>query len=143
MNIDNYKHKITEIVRFHEVDMLGVCNNAVYFNFFEDARIKYLQDLSKKYNFSEFLVKESFVIMAHNEIDYINSSYLDDELTVHTKINKVSKSSFSFEHFIYRASDNKDIAKGGGVLVHINKVTKESQPLPEEFHRAVLDFEGV
>jgi acyl-CoA thioester hydrolase len=143
MNIDNFKHKITEIVRFHEVDMLGVCNNAVYFNFFEDARIKYLQDLSKKYNFSEFLVKESFVIMAHNEIDYINSSYLDDELTVHTKINKVSKSSFSFEHFIYRASDNKDIAKGGGVLVHINKVTKESQPLPEEFHRAVLDFEGV
>ncbi len=143
MNIDNFKHKITEIVRFHEVDMLGVCNNAVYFNFFEDARIKYLQDLSKKYNFSEFLVKESFVIMAHNEIDYINSSYLDDELTVYTKINKVSKSSFSFEHFIYRASDNKDIAKGGGVLVHINKVTKESQPLPEEFHRAVLDFEGV
>jgi acyl-CoA thioester hydrolase len=143
MNIDNYKHKITEIVRFHEVDMLGVCNNAVYFNFFEDARIKYLQDLSKKYDFSEFLVKESFVIMAHNEIDYINSSYLDDELTVHTKINKVSKSSFSFEHFIYRASDNKDIAKGGGVLVHINKVTKESQPLPEEFHIAVLDFEGV
>jgi acyl-CoA thioester hydrolase len=143
MNIDNFKHKITEIVRFHEVDMLGVCNNAVYFNFFEDARIKYLQDLSKKYNFSEFLVKESFVILAHNEIDYINSSYLDDELTVHTKINKVSKSSFSFEHFIYRASDNKDIAKGGGVLVHINKVTKESQPLPEEFHRAVLDFEGV
>ncbi len=81
--------------------------------------------------------------MAHNEIDYINSSHLDDELTVLTKIDKISKSSFSFEHFIFRASDNKDIAKGGGVLVHINKVTKESQPLPEEFHKAVLDFEGV
>lgn len=143
MDINSFKHKITEIVKFHEVDMLGVCNNAVYFNYFEDARIKYLQELSKKYKFTEFLVDDSFVIMAHNEIDYINSSYLDDELTVFTKISKVSKSSFSFEHFIHRSSDNKDIAKGGGVLVHINKVTKESQPLPEEFHRAVLDFEGV
>ena len=140
---DKFKHNIKETVRFHEVDMLSVCNNAVYFNYFEDARIKYLQDLSKKYNFTEFLVDDSFVIMAHNEIDYINSSHLDDELTVYTRIAKVSKSSFSFEHFIYRESDMKDIAKGGGVLVHINKVSKESQPLPEEFHKAVLDFEGV
>jgi acyl-CoA thioester hydrolase len=114
MDINSFKHKITEIVKFHEVDMLGVCNNAVYFNYFEDARIKYLQDLNKKYNFTEFLVNESFVIMAHNEIDYINSSYLDDELTVFTKISKVSKSSFSFEHFIHRSIDNKDVAKGGG-----------------------------
>ena len=143
MDINSFKHKITEVVKFHEVDMLGVCNNAVYFNYFEDARLKYLQDLNNKYNFTEFLVNDSFVIMAHNEIDYINSAHLDDELTVYTKINKISKSSFSFEHFIYRVSDNKDIAKGGGVLVHINKVTKESQPLPDEFHRAVLDFEGV
>ena len=47
MDISNYKHKIIEVVKFHEVDMLGVCNNAVYFNYFEDARIKYIQDLKR------------------------------------------------------------------------------------------------
>jgi acyl-CoA thioester hydrolase len=140
---EKYNHLIKETVRFHEVDMLGVCNNAVYFNYFEDARIKYLQNLGAKYNFKEFLCGDSFVIMAHNEIDYLNSSHLDDELTIYSKIAKVSKSSFSFEHFIYRERDQKEIAKGGGVLVHINRVTKKSQPLPEEFHKAVLDFEGV
>lgn len=143
MNESNYKHKIKEVVKFHEVDMLGICNNAVYFNYFEDARIKYLQNLSLKYSFKEFLVGNSFVIMAHNEIDYIESSHLDDELNVYTKISKVSKSSFSFEHYVQRESDKADIAKGGGVLVHIDRVTKKSQPLPEEFHKAVLDFEGV
>lgn len=140
---EKYKHCIKETVRFHEVDMLGVCNNAVYFNYFEDARIKYLQDLGKKYEFKEFLIGNSFVIMAHNEIDYLNSAHLDDELNVYTKIEKVSKSSFSFAHYIERENDNKEIAKGGGVLVHIDRVTKKSQPLPEEFHRAVLEFEGV
>ena len=143
MSITKFKHKITEVVKFHEVDMLSVCNNAVYFNYFEDARIKYLQNLGKIYTFKEFMVENSFVIMAHNEIDYINSAHLDDELTVYTRVLKVSKSSFSFEHFIFREIDKKNIAKGGGVLVHINKVTNKSQPLPEEFHRAVLDFEGV
>lgn len=143
MDVSNYKHKIKEVVKFHEVDMLGICNNAVYFNYFEDARIKYLQNLSAKYLFKEFLVGNSFVIMAHNEIDYIESSHLDDELYVYTKISKVSKSSFSFEHYVQRKGDKADIAKGGGVLVHIDRVTKKSQPLPEEFHKAVLDFEGV
>ncbi len=143
MNKSKFKHKITEVVKFHEVDMLGVCNNAVYFNYFEDARIKYLQNLAEKYSFKEFLVNNSFVIMAHNEIDYLNSSHLDDELTVYTRIEKVSKSSFSFEHFIHRKIDETEIAKGGGILVHIDKVTKKSQLLPEEFHLAVLDFEGV
>jgi acyl-CoA thioester hydrolase len=143
MDTSKFQHKITEIVKFHEVDMLGVCNNAVYFNYFEDARIKYLQNLAKNYSFQEFLVGNSFVIMAHNEIDYIKSSHLDDELTVYTKIAKVSKSSFSFEHYIVRESDQTEIAKGGGILVHIDKGTKKSQLLPEEFHLAVLDFEGV
>jgi len=136
-----FGHQISETVKFHEVDMLGVCNNAVYFNYFEDARIKYLQDLSKRYQFKEFLVGNSFFIVVHNEIDYLNSAHLDDELNVFTRISKVSKRSFSFDHYIERANDTVEIANGGGVVVHINKVTKESITLPEEFHLAVLDFE--
>jgi len=143
MEKTNYKHKIIEVVKFHEVDMLGVCNNAVYFNYFEDARIKYLQDLSNKYAFNKFLNGDSFVIMAHNEIDYLNSAHLDDELDVYSKIAKVSKSSFSFDHYIKRNSDSKDIARGAGILVHINKTTKESQLLPDEFHHAVINYEGT
>ena len=143
MNVEKYKHQIKEKVKFHEVDLLGVVNNAVYFNYFEDARISYLKNLSIKYQFKEFLVGESFFIMVHNEIDYLKSAHLDDNLIVYTKIGKVSKSSFSFEHLILRENDNVEIAKGGGVVVHINKLKKISLPLPEEFHIAVLDFEGV
>lgn len=141
MKKEKYNHQILEVVKFHEVDMLGVCNNAVYFNYFEDARIKYLQDLSSKYRFKEFLVGDSFFIMVHNEIDYLKSAHLDDNLKVYTKVDKVSKSSFSFDHLIIRENDKAYIAKGAGVVVHINKVTKKSMPLPEEFHKAVLDFE--
>jgi acyl-CoA thioester hydrolase len=131
-----------ETVKFHEVDMLGVCNNAVYFNYFEDARIKYVQDIVKNYNLKNFLNWDSFFIMVHNECDYMEPALLDDELKIYTKIDYIKNSSFGFRHLVVKKNSNKIIAKGGGAVVHINKNTKHSIPLPHEFYEAVKEFEG-
>lgn len=141
MEKDNYKHSTIEVVRFHEVDMLGVCNNAVYFNYFEDARIKYVQDLIKNYSLKEIMTGDSYFIMAHNEADYIEPALLEDELLVYTRIKFVKNSSFGFRHLIEKKSSGKIITKGGGVFVHINKKTKAPLLLPKEFYEAVKDFE--
>ena len=66
-DIKNFNHKIVEVVKFHEVDLMGICNNAVYFNYFEDARVKYLQDLKKNYRLLEIMEGDSFFItIMHN-----------------------------------------------------------------------------
>ena len=137
----SFKHKITEVVKFHEVDMLGVCNNAVYFNYFEDARIKYLQDLKKNYHLSEIMKDDSFFIMAHNYCDYLMPAKLDDELEVLTKVKSIKNSSFEFEHIILNQNTEDIISKGGGILVHINVKSKKSMHLPDEFYKAIQDFE--
>ena len=36
-----FKHIYIVKVRFNEVDMLSILNNAVYFNYFEQARIPF------------------------------------------------------------------------------------------------------
>lgn len=141
MEIKNYNHKIEEIVKFHEIDILGVCNNAIYFNYFEDARIKYVQELSAKYKFKEFLVGNSFFIMAHNECDYIEPALFDEKLNIYTRIGFVKNSSFGFNHLVENDADKRLIAKGTGIVVHINKETKKPYPLPKEFYEAVTDFE--
>lgn len=142
MEKPNYKHKIKEVVRFHEVDLMGVCNNAVYFNYFEDARLKYLQELKLNYKFKEILEGDSFFIMAHNEADYIEPAQLDDELIVYTRINFIKNSSFGFRHIIENVKTKRIICRGGGVFVHINLKTKKSIPLPDEFFEAALDFDS-
>ncbi len=142
MEKSNFKHSIIETVRFHEVDLLGVCNNAVYFNYFEDARIKYMQELKKNYNLKEVLEGYSFFIMVHNECDYIEPALLDDELIVYTKIDFIKISSFGFKHFIEKKSSQNIITKGSGVVVHIDKRSNKSIPLPEEFYKAVKDYES-
>lgn len=143
MDISLFNHNIIEIVKFHEVDMLGVCNNAVYFNYFEDARIKYIQDLKRNYSLKECLEGNSFFIMAHNECDYIEPARLDDELCIYTRIDFIRNSSFGFQHLVENAAAKKIIAKGGGVIVHINKFTQKSLPLPEEFYKAVQYYESA
>lgn len=141
METRKYKHIIKEEVKFHEVDLLGICNNAVYFNYFEDARVKYVQEIKNIYKLKELLEDSSFFIMAHNECDYIEPAKFEDELNVYTKIDFLKKSSFGLSHLVENAKTKKIIAKGGGVLVHINFNTKKSVPLPEEFYKAVKDYE--
>jgi acyl-CoA thioester hydrolase len=79
--------------------------------------------------------------MVRNECDYMESAHLDDELKVYTKIDYIKNSSFGFRHLVVKESSNKIIAKGGGTVVHINKNTKLSIPLPQEFYDAVKEFE--
>jgi acyl-CoA thioester hydrolase len=141
LDIASYNHTIDEKVKFHEVDMMGVVNNAVYLNYFEDARVKYLQDIKSKYNLSEIMENDSFFIMAHNEVDYLIPALFDDELIVYTKIEWIKNTSFGFKHIVKNKITNSIIATGGGILVHIKLSTKEKQNLPVSFVSAIQDFE--
>lgn len=137
----SYKHKIVEKVKFHEVDMMNVVNNAVYFNYFEDARVRYLQDLKEQYQLREIMEGDSFFIMARNEIDYHSPASFDDELSVHSKIEWIKNTSFGFKHVIINNQTDQIIAIGSGVMVHIKLSTKEKQQLPESFIKAIQDYE--
>jgi acyl-CoA thioester hydrolase len=141
MNIENYNHKIDESVKFHEVDLMGICNNAVYFSYFEDARIKYLQNLKNSYQLTEIMEKDSFFIMAHNECDYMEPALFDDDLIVYTRIDFIKNTSFGFRHIVENVKTKHIHARGGGVFVHINKRSKTPLPLPEEFYYAVKQYE--
>jgi len=135
-----FNHRIEQQVKFHEVDLLGVCNNAVYFNYFEDARLDYITSLIEKYRLPMF-EDELFFIMVHNNCDYFQSAHLNDKLLIHTRISFVKKSSFGFEHLVELKDTEEIIAQGGGVVVHYHKKQKSAVPLPEEFYSALRDFE--
>lgn len=141
MDYKNYKSKIYQTVKFHEVDLMGIVNNAVYFNYFEDARMSYLEKLNDKYNLSYLLDNGSYFIMAHNEIDYLSPAEYNDQLVIYTKLEWIKNTSISFKHTIVNAKNEKIIASGAGVMVHIELSTKQKQKLPQPFISAIKDFE--
>ena len=139
-NISNFHHFYKLKVRLYEVDILQIVNNAVYFNYFEQARIQYAKDaglLPVENIFSE----ESLYYMVHNEINYLKPSFFDDELNIYTRISYIKHSSFGFEHIVENSKSKRIIAEGGGVSVHVNPVSKKSSLISDEVIEKVKSFE--
>jgi acyl-CoA thioester hydrolase len=136
----DFIHKYTVNVRFHEVDMLGVCNNAVYINYFETARLEYIKAsglMPKDGIFSDGKI----FFMVRNEINYLDHAYYDDVLDVYSKISYIKNSSFGYDHLIVKQKSGKEIVNGKGVVVYVDPKTRKSTPLPESFIETVKKFE--
>ncbi len=135
-----FKHIYTVKVRFNEVDMLRILNNAVYLSYFEQARIHYVKDaglLPEKGIFSD----NRLYYMARNEINYLKPAFFDDGLNIYSRISYIKNSSFGFEHIVERQRNGDILAEGKGVLVHVDPVTKRSAKLPDEFYEKISSFD--
>jgi acyl-CoA thioester hydrolase len=136
----DFNHKYTVTVRFHEVDMLGVCNNAVYINFFETARLEYIKAAGLMFEKGIFSDGKLF-FMVRNEINYRSHAYYDDVLEVYSKISYIKNSSFGYDHLIVKQKTGEIIVDGKGVVVYVDPKTRKSTALPESFAEKVKAFE--
>ena len=138
----DFKHKHQFTVRFNEVDMLGVCNNAVYINFFETARLEYIKAaglMPEKGIFSDGKI----FFMVRNEINYRSHAYYDDVLEVYSRISYIKNSSFGYDHLIVKLKTGEIIVDGKGVVVCVDPKTRKSTALPESFTEKVKAFEPL
>ena len=139
-NKSDFKHYYDVTVTFDQVDMLHIVNNAVYFSYFEQARIKYAKDIG-------FFPKKGIALegttfyMVRNEINYLKAALFEDRLRVYTKIAYIKNSSFGFEHIIENLDSGFVISEGAGVLAHVDPVLKKSIPLSKSFIEKVSKFE--
>jgi acyl-CoA thioester hydrolase len=140
LSLKDFKHKYTVTVRFHEVDMLGVCNNAVYINFFETARLEYIKAtglMPEKGIFSDGKI----FFMVRNEINYRSHAYYDDVLDIYSRISYIKNSSFGYDHLILKQKTGDVIVDGKGVVVFVDPKTRKSIALLDQFIEKVKAFE--
>lgn len=133
--------KIELMVRSYEVDFQKVVNNAVYFNYFELARIDYRKKMGIKLNRDGSFSDGLLFFVVHNECDYFRPAYLDNELVIYTRIDFVKNSSLGFEHLIFNKTLNEFIAKGKEIIVNVNKRTGEPETLPDTVIAEIQKFD--
>ena len=139
-DVNKFRHKITVRVRFNEVDLLGVCNNAVYLVYFDEARFSYIKESGLIPEDGWFSDGRLF-FMVRNEINYFDHARFYEELNIYTRIEFIKNSSIGFEHLVENAKTKKIIAEGKGVLVHVDPVTRKSSPLPDKYLAIVQEYE--
>ncbi len=92
-------------VRDYELDMQGIVNNGVYFNYLEHARHEYL--LANGVDFSALALQGINLVVIRSELDYKASLTSGDEYVVQVAVERLSKVKFGFRQQVIRRSDQK------------------------------------
>ncbi|HET6244581.1 MAG: acyl-CoA thioesterase [Bacteroidetes bacterium] len=127
-------------IRFADIDKLGHVNNAIYLSYFEQARLKYFnQVLGMGIDWSE-----TGIILARAEVDFILPIHLEDNPFIEISCTRIGTKSFDLNYQIFIAGNsNKTLAtKGKSVMVCYNYKTAKTIQMPEIWIEKIMAFEN-
>ncbi len=127
-------------VRYVETDMQGHVFFGNYFTYFDVGLIEYLKAVGYSYN--DFIEAGLDFFYVATDCQYQGRAFFDDSLHVHTRINKMGNTSFTFEFAVFEETEDRPICTGHIVAVTVDLKTRAKVPVPEKFRKAVSDFES-
>ena len=134
---DGYALAVPIEVRFKDIDAMGHVNNAVYFTYFENARIAYWKAVGLNRPKGEVAY-----VLARAECDFKSPATMDDALVCHTRVGSFGRTSFTFEFLLRDEAGGRVVAQGKTVQVIYDYAARAAQPLDEDLKRAIRRLEG-
>ena len=134
---EGYALAVPVDVRFRDMDSMGHVNNAVYFTYFENARIAYwraVPGIRSRRNLD--------YILARAECDFRSPTTNEDDLCCHVRVAWFGRSSFAFEYLLRDERSGRIVAEGRTVQVMYDYGVRRSRPLDPELKAAIEQFEG-
>ena len=110
--------KIELEVRDYECDMEGIVNNAVYMNYLEHARHKFLKH--KGFDFATLAQKGIHLVVIRIEADYLYPLRSGNLFYVTVNLERISKLRFGFIQDIFKSQDNKPVMKAKVIGTSLN-----------------------
>ena len=118
-----FTHRLS--VRFRDCDMLAHVNNAVYFTYFEEARVAWWRHLGGA-GFSG-----AGTVVVHAECDYRVPVLLSHPLEVEVVLIGIGRTSYTLGYRLVRTDTGTLMAEGKTVSVTTDPVTGQPIPVPE------------
>lgn len=125
-------------VRFGETDALGHVNNASYFIYLEEARVRFFQELG----FPMDTTNWNF-ILASTKCDFVGQAYFSQSLKIITTVSHIGNKSFTLHHEIVDSKTNQVIARGTATIVYFDFKEQKSTPIPESLRRHLEGFIAI
>ena len=83
------------------------------------------------------------VILADIHITYFAPIYYGEQIKVGVRTAKMGNKSMTWEQNILDANTGKELARGEVVLVTYDYREEKTMPIPEEWRKKLLEFEGL
>ena len=125
-------------IRWSDLDALNHVNNAVYLTYFEEARVKYFNDVC------QWDWTTDGLILARIEIDYVKPMLFTHKPIICTRCIRIGKKSFDLEYYIFddACPEKQTLAIGKSVLVCFEFQTHSSVEIPIEIKNKLILFDN-
>jgi acyl-CoA thioester hydrolase len=127
-------------VRYGDLDAQGHLNNAKYLTYFEQARVRYFEELglfSKDQSFMDI-----GVIVADIHIKYRAVVRLGAPVRVGVRAAAIGNKSITLEQSLVDGDTGQVYADGTVVLVTYDYHARKTVPVSEEWRQTIKQFEG-
>lgn len=111
-------------VRFSDCDMMQHVNNAVYLNYFEEARIHYFRQLLGL----DWDWKKQGILLRRNELEYLRPVLLHDPVEIFCYLKHVGDKSFTLAYEVRVLNEIRTV--GSSVLVCYDSTIRQSIQIP-------------
>jgi acyl-CoA thioester hydrolase len=128
-------------VGFSDTDAQGVVYYGRYLPYFDLARVEYHRHLGRA-----SLEGQEFVMRAAS-VEYHAPARFDDLLEVFVRVERIGRTSITYDHAAYRVADDADedllMVTAKQTLVLVDLAGRRPVGIPESFRELIASFEGV
>ena len=135
-NTQTYPFSIPIEVVFRDVDAFTHVNNAVYFTYFETARIKFIT-----HALGVERANEIPLILAEATCTYKMPAYMGELLLVGLRVSHVGTKSFHVEYEVSSRTDGRLIALGRTVQVMFDYDTGQTIAIPDDLRGTLQSYQ--
>ena len=139
---NKFRHSCKLDVRFSDLDAFGHVNNARFITYFEEARVKYFDEIV---TVPVYWAKQG-LILARIECDFRDAIKHGDELTAYTRCSRIGNKSFDLDYLIEKKSKEGKISiasTGMSVLVAYDYEKNSAMTIPEKWLNDIKKFERI
>jgi acyl-CoA thioester hydrolase len=124
-------------VRFSDVDSMGHVSNTIYQNYYDSGKVSYFEEVIPEMDFETI-----GIVGASIKIDYLKPIFRKTKVLVETRIAKLGNKSLTMEHYLVEEGSNEVLSACTAIMVCFNIKERVSIPIPEEWRKKILDYEG-
>ncbi len=133
----NYPVHITQTVQWGEMDALRHVNNTVYFRYFENVRVHFMQQSG----INDTIVSNRIgPVLGHTQCSFLRPLTWPDTITIGARVDTVREKRFSMEYAIFSHSQGKVVATGSAEAIYVDYDKGKSVPIPAHILRALDEF---
>ena len=135
---NDYRHVLPLQIRFNDVDKFGHVNNTVYFQFYDTAKTDYIATVCKGVDWERL-----GIVVVKIEAEFVAQIKGNDHIAGRTRIVKIGNKSFHLEQDVIDSDTHEVKSRCLPVMVLYDLERQQTIPLPDEWRKAISDYEGL